>query len=86
MEKGTIEVLTDEGIKILSAPCEFVSRPGIKRIGRTFDDEVIWTTIHDNPDNCTDMDVIVERISTSKNCELLGNRPELKEVKTCHLE
>lgn len=86
LEKGVIEVLTDEGIKVLSAPCEFISRPGIKRIGRTFDCEVIWTTIHDNPDDCTDMDIIVDRISTSKNCELLGNRPALEEVKTCHLE
>lgn len=84
--KGHIEVLTENGIELLQAPCEFMSAPGIKRIGRTFDEEVVWTTVHDNPDNCTDLDVIVARISTSKNCELLGNRPALKEDAPCRLE
>jgi hypothetical protein len=86
ISKGKIEVLTENGMTVIEAPCTFVSKPGIKRVGRTFDTEVIWTTIHDNPDNGMDMDVIVERISTSKNCELLGNRTALKEDKKCHLE
>lgn len=84
--KGTIEVLTDDGIKVLRAPCEFISKPGMKRVGRTFDEEVIWSTVHENPDECRDLDVIVARISTSKNSELLGNRPALKnEVQKCLL-
>lgn len=72
--KGRIEVLTEDGLQMLEAPCTLLSRPGIKRVGRTFEEGAIWSTIHANPDDCRDMDVIVERLCTSKNSELLGNR------------
>ena len=88
--KGRIEVLTEDGLQVLEAPCTILSRPGIKRLGRTFDEGAIWSTIHANPDDCRDMDVIVERLCTSKNSELLGNRPaalnNTNEVPACHLE
>lgn len=73
--QGRIEVLTEDGLQVLEAPCTILSRPGIKRVGRTFEEGAIWSTIHANPDDCRDMDVIVERLCTSKNNELLGNRP-----------
>lgn len=83
---GAIEVMTPEGLKWLRAPCEFVSEPGIKRAGRTFEEKCVFTNVFDNPDDCQDLDVLVERVSTSKNCELLGNRPALKnEVQKCLL-
>jgi hypothetical protein len=72
--KGRIEVLTEDGLQVLEAPCTILSRPGIKRVGRTFEEGAVWSTIHANPDDCRDMDVIVERLCTSKNSELLGNR------------
>lgn len=75
--QGRIEVLTEDGLQVLEAPCTLLSRPGIKRVGRTFEEGAIWSTIHANPDDCRDMDVIVERLCTSKNSELLGNRPAL---------
>ena len=75
--QGRIEVLTEDGLQILEAPCTLLSRPGIKRVGRTFEEGAIWSTIHANPDDCRDMDAIVERLCTSKNSELLGNRPAL---------
>ena len=75
---GVIEVMTPEGLKMLHAPCEFWSDPGIKRAGRTFKEGCIFANVFANPDDCQDIDVLVERVSTSKNCELLGNRPALK--------
>lgn len=86
LEQGAIEVLTEEGLVFMRAPCEFVSKPGLKRVGRTFEDGAVWSTIHENPDDCRDLDVIVPRISTSQNSDLLGNRPTIAEVKKCLLE
>lgn len=83
---GQIEVETEHGLVMLTAPHILTSTAGIKRIGRTFKEGAVWTTFHANPDDCTDMDVIVERISTSKNNELLGNRLLLKEGPKCRLE
>ncbi len=75
---GSIEVMTPEGLKMLRAPQEFMSDPGIKRAGRTFNEGCIFANVFANPDNCQDLDILVERVSTSKNCELLGNRPALE--------
>lgn len=75
---GAIEVMMDDGIVMLRAPCEFVAGPGLKRVGRTWEEGAIVANVFANPDDCQDLDIIVERISTSKNCELLGNRPALK--------
>jgi hypothetical protein len=72
--QGRIEVLTEDGLQILEAPATLLSRPGIKRVGRTFEEGATWSTIHANPDDCRDMDVIVERLCTTPNNELLGNR------------
>jgi hypothetical protein len=72
--QGRIEVLTEDGLQVLEAPCTILSRPGIKRVGRTFEEGATWSTVHANPDDCRDMDVIVERLCTTPNSELLGNR------------
>lgn len=69
--EGQIEVLTDEGLRLLTAPCAIPSRAGIKRIGRTFGEGATWLTWHANPDDCRDMDVLVPRLCTSQNSELL---------------
>ena len=67
-------VLTEDGLQVLEAPCTILSKPGIKRVGRTFEEGATWSTIHANPDDCRDMDVIVGRLCTTPNSELLGNR------------
>jgi len=63
ISKGTIIVLTEEGMKEVSAPCTLVSSSGIKRVGLAVTDTV-WTTIHSNPENITDLqeieDVLIE--------------------------
>ncbi len=54
VSQGRIAVWTEEGMKIVSAPCTMVSRPGTKRVGFALEDTV-WTTIHANPQNLTDL-------------------------------
>lgn len=57
---GRIAVLTEHGIKEIVAPCTLVSDAGIKRVGYALEDTV-WTCIHANPDNCTDMELLEAR-------------------------
>lgn len=45
ISKGDISVLTDDGIKRITAPATIISKPGIKRVGYAHADTV-WTTIH----------------------------------------
>lgn len=54
VSQGRIAVWTEDGMKIVAAPCTLVSRPGTKRVGFALEDTV-WTTIHANPDNLTDL-------------------------------
>jgi hypothetical protein len=74
LEKGTIAVNIDDDIKVLTAPCEFVAKAGAQRAGRVFDEEVIWTDIYDNPDNCTDVLAIEDRLYVVPECGLGENR------------
>jgi hypothetical protein len=45
ISKGKISVSTEDGNKIIEAPCTIISRPGTKRAGYALEDTV-WTTIH----------------------------------------
>lgn len=55
ISKGDISVLTEEGVKRVTAPATVVSPPGTKRVGYAHEDTV-WTTIHATEE--TDVDVI----------------------------
>jgi len=44
VSKGDISVLTDQGVKRLTAPATFVSPPGTKRVGYAHA-ETVWTTV-----------------------------------------
>lgn len=43
--KGKITVATDEGNISLAAPCTFISKAGVKRVGYV-EEDTIWTTCH----------------------------------------
>jgi hypothetical protein len=54
ISKGHVTVLTKDGLKELRGPCTMVSNAGTKRALYAHED-TIWTTIHANPDNETDL-------------------------------
>ena len=62
LEKGTIAVNIGTEVKILTAPCEFDAKAGAQRVGRVFEDEVIWVDIYANPDDCKDIAVLEDRL------------------------
>jgi hypothetical protein len=43
--KGCISIVTDEGEKLVEAPCVMVSKPGTKRVGYAHE-ETVWVTVH----------------------------------------
>lgn len=45
LAKGKIKVATEEGVKILEAPCTFISPAGTKRVGYVLEDAT-WITYH----------------------------------------
>lgn len=57
ISRGDITVLTEQGPKRVTAPCTLISPPGTKRLGYAHE-ETVWTTIHANPDDLTDPDVL----------------------------
>lgn len=73
ISRGRILVWTEAGMVEIVAPHEFWSDPGTKRAGYALE-ETVWTTVHPNPDDCQDMEVLVERLTTSKYSDLLENR------------
>jgi len=81
LEKGTIAVNIGDEIKTLTAPLEFDAPAGIKRVGRVFEEELIWIDIYENPDDCTDIATIEDRLYIIPECGLMSNRMAL-EVKT----
>jgi hypothetical protein len=76
LEKGTIAVNTDDGVKVLTAPCEFEANAGMQRAGRVFDKEVVWVDVYDNPDDCTDLAVLEDRLYVVPECGLADSRTE----------
>ena len=74
LEKGTIAVNIDDDIRVLTAPCEFEAKAGAQRAGRVFGEEVVWTDVYNNPDNCTDIEVLEDRLYVVPECGLGENR------------
>ncbi len=77
LEKGVIAVNTDEGAKVLVAPMEFDVDAGFQRAGRVFEEEVIWTDIYQNLDNCRDIDELENRLYVVPECGMGDNRARL---------
>lgn len=80
LEKGTIAVNTDDGVKVLTAPFDFPAKAGMQRAGRVFEDEVVWVDIYDNPDNCTDLAVLEDRLYVVPECGLADSRTEAQKA------
>lgn len=78
LEKGTIAVNVGTEVKILTAPCDLEAKAGEQRVGRVFDEEVIWRDIYDNSDNCQDLAIIEDRLYVVPECGLGENRVALQ--------
>jgi hypothetical protein len=61
ISQGEISVLTEDGIVRIKAPYTLVSPPGTKRVGYAHEDTV-WTTIHPNPGDETDLEALEARL------------------------
>jgi hypothetical protein len=81
VEKGTIAVTTDEGVKVVTAPVEFDAPAGAQRAGRVFDDEVVWVDIYDNPDNCTDILALESRLYVVPDIGLANSRTAVQKAR-----
>jgi hypothetical protein len=78
LEKGTIAVNIGDKVQVMTAPMEFDAKAGEQRVGRVFDEEVIWVDIYENPDNCQDITILEERFYVVPNCGLGENRVALQ--------
>lgn len=68
LSKGSVAVLTEAGgIERLEGPLTMVSEPGTKRALYALT-ELVWTTIHPNPTNTHDLEVI-EDFTIAKSFE-----------------
>lgn len=77
LEKGTIAVNVGTEVKILTAPLEFDACAGEQRVGRVFDEEVIWVDIYENLDNCTDIPTLEDCLYIVPECGLGSNRVKM---------
>lgn len=74
LEQGTIIVNTDAGMQTFVAPCEFVAHAGIKRAGFVQGEEVVWTDVYPNPDNCQDIAILDAKFYVVPNIGLADSR------------
>ena len=84
LEKGTIAVNTEDGVKVLTGPCEFDAAAGMQRAGRVFEDEVVWVDVYDNPDDCTDIATLEDRLYVVPECGLGDSRTEAQKAKIAY--
>lgn len=66
---GTIEVLTEDGYRKVTAPAMFKSPAGVKRAGFAHED-TIWTTIHANPTDERNIEKLEEMLTVTSYEEL----------------
>jgi hypothetical protein len=78
LQKGTIAVNVGTEVKVLTAPMEFEAQAGEQRVGRVFEEEVIWTDIYENSDNCKDIEILEDRLYVVPECGLGANRQKLE--------
>jgi hypothetical protein len=78
LEKGTIAVNIEDKVQVMTAPMEFEAKAGAQRVGRVFEEEVVWVDVYDNPDNCKDLAILEERLYLVPNCGLGENRVALE--------
>lgn len=61
LSQGVLQVMTEDGIKTLTASTVIKSQPGIKRAGHALEDSV-WITVHSNPTEERDISKLEEML------------------------
>lgn len=69
LSKGRVTVVTEFGEEEYTAPASFISPAGTKRVVLSHED-TIWTTIHPNPDNETNIESLENRYTAMEYAEL----------------
>ena len=69
ISKGEVTVYTEFGYEHFKAPASFISEAGTKRVVWVHKD-TIWTTIHPNPTNETEIPKLEEMFTASEYAEL----------------
>lgn len=64
--KGSISILTEDGVQYFKAPMIMKSDVGSKRIGY-FHEDSSWLTIHPNPNNITEEDALIEMLTVPES-------------------
>ena len=59
VSQGSMRVLTEQGLNVVTAPCTFVAEGGTKRMGYATENTV-WTTVHAT--NTTDLAELEEEL------------------------
>jgi hypothetical protein len=80
ISQGSVTCYTEFGLEHHTAPASFISEPGTKRVVLTHED-AIWTTIHPNPTNETDISTLEEMFVAVEYEELGMEVANLKELK-----
>lgn len=81
ISQGRITCYTEFGLETMEAPASFISEPGTKRVVYTHED-AIWTTIHANPTNETDVTKLEEMFTAIEYAELNMEVMDEKELIT----
>lgn len=79
MAKGKIAVITEQGCQILEGPRVFTTPSGTRRLIFVMED-TLFVTVHPNPKNERDTDVLVARITAKNFDELAAKFDELSTV------
>lgn len=69
ISQGRVTCYTEFGLEHHEAPASFISEPGTKRVVVTHED-AIWTTIHPNPTDETDVSKLEEMFTALEYAEL----------------
>ena len=86
ISKGRAKVLIDNEAVELEAPYQGVTKVGTRRVVYVMED-MVWTTIHANEDDCQDLLEIENRVIEAHDNELLSEEIKLKHYltqKECH--
>jgi hypothetical protein len=73
LSKGRLVMATDDGPQVISAPHTRLCKAGSQNAVYILED-CVWTNFHPNPDNETDIAVLVQRYTETTVDQLLGGK------------